>query len=135
MFVTIEEINTHLYAEIVEAISREDETILGAAMDAAMSEVKGYLSNYDTTAIFASTGANRHPLLLTFVKDIAVWHFIALSNPSVDMELRKNRYERAIAWLKGVQKGDIVPDLPRIDSEDTTGIFVYGSNPKRTNHF
>lgn len=138
MFLTNDEFNTHLYTELIDAVSREDETILTAAIDAAISEMKGYLADYDIAAIFSATESNRHPLLLLFAKDITIWHFINLSNPSADLELRKARYERAIEWLKGVQKGDIVPDLPRpLPPDDTQqdGAIRYGSNPKRGNHF
>ena len=33
-------------------------------------------------------------------------------------EIRKERYERAIKWLEGVQAGKIVPDLPLAVGED-----------------
>jgi hypothetical protein len=136
MFLQAEDIKTHLYGEIVEAISRDDEDILLASMDAAISEAKGYLADYNKEEIFAKSGEDRHPLLLVFLKDIAVWHFLNLSNPSSDMELRKTRYERAIDWLKGVQKGNITPDLPVVEpAEQQTGSIRFGSNPPRSNQF
>jgi len=134
-FLSKAELNTHLYDEQVGEIIREDETVVTAAIDGAIAEAKGYLAKYDVPAIFADTGSNRHPLVLIFVKDMAVWHFINLSNPGIDYESRKDRYERAVAWLKGVQKGDIMPDLPTDDSTDNPGVIIYGSNPKRTQHF
>jgi phage gp36-like protein len=73
-------------------------------------------------------------LLLTFVKDIAVWHLIALSNYQADIALREKRYDRAVSWLKGVQKGDITPDLPASD-KSVPGRISYGSNEKREQHF
>ena len=51
---------------------------------------------YDTEAIFAATGNNRNPILLLYIKDIAVWHFINLANPNVEMQLRQDRYEKAV---------------------------------------
>jgi len=137
MFIEISDIKTHLYEEIVVAIDRDDEDILQASIDAAVSEAKGYLADYDIATIFSNTGAERHPLLLIFIKDIAVWHFLNLSNPSADMELRKNRYERAVQWLKGVQKKDICPDLPLIEPSTTeqVGSIRFGSNGQRTNQF
>lgn len=140
MYLTPCELTTHLYPEQIEVISREDDTLVLAAIDAAMSEARSYLSSYDTDRIFVAEGAARDALLLLHVKDIAVWHFVALSNPACDMELRKFRYERAINWLRGVQKGDIVPALPKRDNDgdgspDTSPIYIHGSNPKRHNHF
>ena len=46
-FITPKELETHLYKENIEAISREDETILTAAIDAALQEAYGYLVAYD----------------------------------------------------------------------------------------
>jgi len=42
-FLTKNELKTHLYEENVDVISRNDETILTAAIDAAVQEAKGYL--------------------------------------------------------------------------------------------
>lgn len=134
-FLTKTELSTHLYGEQVDVISREDDTIVESAIDGAIAEAKGYLHNYDVAAIFATTGSNRNALLLIFVKDIAVWHLINLSNPGVNMEVRESRYKAAIAWLKGVQRGDISPDLPADETEDQPGKIIYGSNTKRVNHF
>lgn len=139
MFVSANEIYTHLYEETIAAISGTDERLLLAAISGAISEAKGYLHAYDKDAIFDQTGEDRDALLLIWIKDIAVFHYINIARPAVDYELRERRYNAAIAWLKGVQKGDIVPDFPRpVNSEtqmeeNTTG-FRFGSNPRRTNH-
>lgn len=139
-FITPEELETHLYKENIEAISREDGTILTAAIDAAIEEAYGYLGAYDRKRIFSATGSRRNPLLLIFVKDIAVWHFVNLCNAGCDLELREKRYDRAIAWLRQVQKGETTANLPVIDNDgdgkpDTAGEYIYGSNPRRNQHF
>jgi phage gp36-like protein len=134
MFLSNEEMHTHLYDESVSAISQGDETIMTAAIDAALQETKSYLSAYDKDIIFSATGGERNGLLLVFVKDIAAWHFLVLCNAGVELKLRQDRYERAINWLKAVQKGDITPDLPL---KETTGLGIikYGSNIQRGQHF
>lgn len=135
-FLTISELKTHLYNENVEVISRNDDTVVQASIDAAIAEAKSYLTAYDVSAVFAAIGSSRNALLLTFVKDIATWHFLVLCNAGVELELRQNRYERAIAWLKAVQKGDVAADLPADTSEDSvSGVIIFGSNPKREQHF
>lgn len=137
-FLSSEELKTHLYAENINVISRDDETILQAAIDAACQEAKGYLAAYDTAQIFAAVGSNRNALLLIFVKDIAVWHFINLCNAGTELQLRQDRYERAIDWLKAVQRGDVSPDLPKVVDEsgaEKNGIITFGSNPKKNQHF
>lgn len=137
MFLTTEELKTHLYSENVNIISRDDDTILTAAVDGAIAEAKGYLAAYDREEIFSTTGTRRNALLLIFVKDIAVWHFINLCNAGTEIDLRRHRYDRAIDWLKSVQRGDVSPDLPIQEDQDgpVGGIIKFGSNPKRNQHY
>jgi len=138
MYISIEELNSHLRDETIQAISGEDETMLTMAIKGAEKEAKGYLHKYDTAAIFTATGDDRDDLLLIWMKDIAVWHYINIANPGVDFAVRERRYMAAINWLKAVQKGDIVADFPLPTDEagaeiDTTPIMI-GSNPRRTQH-
>lgn len=137
MFLTTEELITHLYSENVNIISRDDDTILTAAVDGAIAEAKGYLAAYDREEIFSTTGTRRNALLLIFVKDIAVWHFINLCNAGTEIDLRRHRYDRAIDWLKSVQRGDVSPDLPIQEDQDgpVGGIIKFGSNAKRNQHY
>lgn len=140
-FLTSYELTTHLYKENIDVISRLDDTIVQASIDAAIAEARGYLGAYDKDVIFAMQGDDRNALLLIFVKDIAVWHFVNLCNAGVDMQLRQDRYERAISWLKAVQKSEVKPDLPLANDVDNDGIpdnageYIFGSNPKRNQHF
>lgn len=136
MFILIDELKTHLAAENIELISGNDDTVITAAIDGAIAEAKSYFGGYDATTIFNKTGSNRNALLVIFVKDIAMWHFLTLCNAGAEMELREKRYLSAIAWLKGVQKGEVTPDLPtKTVTEETPGVISYGSNTKRNNHF
>lgn len=140
MFITTDELKTHLYEDNVRLIQGDDDTILVAAIDGAIQEARGYLAKYDRDKIFTAVGDQRNGLLLIFVKDIATWHFVTLCNAGVDLDFRRFRYERAINWLKEVQRGNISPDLPIVDEDgdgksDGVGDFIYGSNPKRNQHF
>lgn len=138
MYISIEELNSHLRDESIAAISGDDETILTMAVKGAEKEAKGYLAKYDTAAIFSATADDRDDLLLIWIKDMAVWHYINIANPGIDFTIRERRYNAAIAWLKGVQKGDIVPDFPlpvdELGEEENTSPFLIGSNPKRGNY-
>lgn len=137
MFIEAEELKTHLYQENIDVIARTDTTIVTAAIDGAVQEAKGYLSDYDRTVIFSAVGDDRNALLLIFVKDMAVWHFLNLCNAGSDLQLRQDRYNRAVDWLKGVRRGDITPDLPKMIDGDgkVTGGVIYGSNAKKNQHF
>lgn len=135
MYVLPAEITTHLGADQIEAISDGDDTILQAAIDAAIAEAKGYLRAYDIAAELEKEDAARNALLVIFVKDIAVWHFVNICHVNTSLELRQDRYERAIAWLKAVQKGEVKPDLSELPVESQAAIISYNSNTKRENHF
>lgn len=138
MFLSPEEMKTHLYAENVDVIARGDESIMKAAISSAVAEMRGYMRAYDVNAVFSATGDNRDDLVLTYCKDIATWHFLVLCNAGHELKLRQDRYDRAISWLKSVQKGDFVPDLPPAQDENGntgTSIIKFGSNPKRGQHF
>lgn len=139
-YLTPDELKTHLYQDNVDAITGGDDTIVLSAIDGAIQEAKGYLAYYDRDAIFGAEGDNRNALLLIFVKDIASWHLINLCNAGTDLSFREARYLRAIDWLKGVQAKKVVPDLPVLDEDgdgkdDQPGAYLYGSNPKRHQHF
>ena len=58
---------------------------------------------------------------------------VPLAPQKMGMEIRKERYERAIKWLEGVQAGKIVPDLPLATDEDGNPVgfpMVYGCQKK-----
>lgn len=138
-FLSPQELETHLYKESMETIDRMDETLLTAAIDAAVQEAAGYLGAYNREKIINSPD-KRNALLLLFVKDIAVWHFVNLCNAGCELDLREKRYDRAVSWLKQVQKGEVIPSLPRADEDndgkpDPSTEYIYGSNPKRNQHF
>lgn len=136
MYLTLEELKTHTYEEEIKAIVRDDETIAYAAIDIAVEQVKSKLMKYyDTEAIFSQEGEGRHPLVLKIVKDIAIWELIGLSNPSIDYDDKKFRYQEAVNWLDAVYSG-MPADLPEliIDAEKGAS-FTYHSNPKRQTHF
>lgn len=137
MYIQTSELRTHLTEETVNVVSGGDDTLLTAAIDGAVVEAKGYLSAFDVSSVFTASGSGRNPLLLIFIKDIAAWHFLNLCNAGADFKVRQDRYERAIAWLKSVQKGDVNPDLPKIESDgaDIASGILFGSNTKREQHF
>ena len=136
MFLTKEDLQSHLRNELQDLITRGDDTIIAAAIDGAVAEAKGYLGRFDTERIFRAEGAERNDLLLIFIKDIATYHLINLTSPGIHYDRREKRYDRAVEWLKAVQRGDVSPDLPKTEDAETQGGLVYYlSNPKRAQHF
>lgn len=136
-FIVTTDYDASINSEILNAITRSDPAIIEVAEDRAIEEMKGYLtSRYDVDNIFNKTGSARHNLVLMFAIDMALYHLHSIHNPAKLPEIRVQRYERAIEWLKQVSKGMINPEgLPILTLQDEKGQLLFGSNPKRGNHY
>jgi phage gp36-like protein len=136
-FLSKTELTTHIYAEVMDAITNSDDSKITAAIDAAIGEAKGYMSKFDHATIFAKTAGDRDPILLLNVKDIAKWHFIQLANPNIDWEAANERYKSAVRWLEKITMGRIVPVGWPIAVEPGIGDFFHVSStrPKRNNNY
>lgn len=143
-FLIKEDFKTHIYAELIESITRADDSIIGKAITAGTDEVKAYLSRYDLLKLFGNNSVDpevESEHLKNITKDVASWHLIKLANPNIDMKLFRTIYEDAIKFLVLVQKGQVDPDgWPyKVDDLDTTinenNNVQWNSNPKRKQHF
>ena len=138
-FITINDYDASIHREILDSLIREDETIIEMVEDRAVTEMKGYLARrYDTEAIFSATGSERNQLILMLALDMTIYHIFCIHNPQKLSTMRKDRYERAIDFLKYVARGkaniDAAPLLPE-DELAKRSSFMVKSNPKRTNHY
>lgn len=142
-FITIEDYDASIHREILDSLLRDDATNDGAVIeiceDRAISEMRSHLNKrYDCNAIFSATGSERHPLILMMAIDIAVYHIFCIHNPYKISEIRKERYNRAIEWLKAVSDEEITidgaPELPE-DEASANSRWQIGSNTQRATHF
>lgn len=148
MFANKEDLKNNIYDYQVDEITEGNDDIVIQALKAAISEAKSYLTGndkkeyldgrprYDVAKIFSATGDDRDALILTYTLTIAKWYIIDLSNVDILYDKAKDRYDRAIAWLNKLRKGDVnIDDLPVIDTDtpaDTDDVFPfsYGSRQK-----
>lgn len=121
----------------LRTVSQTSPEIRSNAEAAAAEEIASYLRpDYDCATIFADDGPWRSDrLLMMRVADIALYHMVASTPQKMGYEIRKERYERAVKWLEGVQAGRIVPDLPRFsdnecDNDGSSSGTVFFSEPK-----
>lgn len=137
-FVTPEDYDASVHRDILDALVRDDLSLLEICEDRAIAEARCYLSRrYDCNSIFSAEGEARHQLILMMVIDIAVYHIFCIHNPQKLSPMRKARYERAIEWLKSVAREEIsVSDAPLLPEEERTSgtIFSITSNPRRVSH-
>ena len=136
-FITETDLLTGVYAEQLDAITRQDDTVPQFAIDAAEEEAKGYLSpKYNVTTMFALAGADRPKVLVLIIRDIAIYNMLSIANPGIDYKSRKDLADRAIEWLKRVQAGKVNPPsltLAPVDEEKNE--ILMSSNTKRTQHY
>ena len=124
----------------LKVISQVSTDIRSAAELQAQAEIAGYLNpKYDTTAIFNPENT-RHPLIVMYTCDIALYHMSAAMPGKMGSEVRKERYDRAIRWLEGVANGKIVPTgLPLATTTTPDGKVVanlgsrFSSDKKQNN--
>ena len=124
-YINIEDYDASIHREILDSLLRADSEnydpqIIEICEDRAIAEMTSYLNKtYDVNAIFSATGSERNALILMFALDITIYHIFCQHNPYKISQIRQDRYERAVEWLKGVMKGDItIADAPRLPEEE-----------------
>ena len=143
-FIQETDYDASIHREILDALLRHDsdtsdEAIVHICEDRAIEEMRGYLDKfYDTDAIFSATGEERNQLVLMMAVDIAVYHIFCQHNPYKISEIRKERYNRAIDWLKAVAAGKVtIANAPRLPEEEAAAASPWRleSNELRGCHF
>ena len=134
MFITDEDYRVIIGESALKVVSRGSAENRANAEAEAQEEMAGYLRpKYDCEAIFAAEGNGRNRLVVMYCCDIALCHMAASLPQKMGMEIRKERYERAVKWLEGVQSGKIIPDLLlALDKDgDVSGSLSYGCQKKK----
>lgn len=75
-------------------------------------------------------GDPRNQQVVMYMVDIVCYHVHSNLNPRNIPQLRVDRYQNAINWMKMVNAGDVTADLTEILPLQGYSI-IYGSNPKR----
>jgi hypothetical protein len=140
--ITPHDLGTHIYAEIIDEITRSDASITTLAIDTAIAEAKLYLGRYDLAQLFGTDkddSSVSDELLKCLVKDIACWHLLRLANPGTDQASYRQAYTDAIATLKCIMTGQAQPPWPYASatSEDIPdgNTISWSSNPRRNNAY
>ena len=118
MFITDEDYRVVIGDAALKTVSQTSAENRANAESEAQEEISSYLRPvYDCKAVFAAEGDGRNKLM--------------------GSEIRKERYERAVKWLEGVQAGKIVPDLPvcvdATGEPSGIGVVFHSQKPLRHN--
>lgn len=137
MFLQATELNSSLFPEIQRAISRGQTELVELHINEALGMIESKLAvKYDITAEFQKRDAQRHPLLIKFAKDIAIYYLYDL--PETIPLKRVKAFDDAMKFLDDCVAGRAV--LPGVDPapEDNTAVpiagqILSGSEVKRDN--
>lgn len=113
MFITDDDYKVVIGDSALKVISQASADVRRNAEAEALEEIASYLRPvYDADSLFAAQGNLRNKLIVMYTCDIALYHMVSAMPQKLGSEVRKERYDRAIKWLEGVQAGKIVPDIP-----------------------
>lgn len=133
MFITDDDYRVVIGDNALKVLSQASQDIRDNAEREALEEMAGYLRpKFDVPSIFSAGGDQRNRLVVLYAADIALYHMSAALPQKMGSEVRRERYERAIRWLEGVQAGRVVPDLPQAVPQDgapAASAFLFGSQP------
>ena len=139
MFITDEDYRVVIGEAALKVVSQASAENRANAETEAIEEIASYLRPvYDCKITFETEGDNRNRLIVMYTCDIALYHMMSAMPQKMGSEIRKERYERAIKWLEGVQAGKIVPDLPVATDVATgepsgMGVVFHSQKPLRHN--
>lgn len=140
--ITVADLGTTLYPEIIDEITRADGSVTDAAISAAENEAKMYLGRYDLDALFGTTTEAptlTDAYLQSLVKDMACWHLVRLANPGTDYQTFRTAYLDALNALKEIRNGAANPHgwpyaATLSDTPDGNAVS-WTSNERRNNHY
>lgn len=147
-FIDLKDYDASMHKEILNALVRKetqpgvpnpayDPEVIETCEDRAIAEMVGYLNKtYDVEAIFTARGADRHSLIIMYAVDITLYHLFSIHNPAKMSGIRKDRYDRAMEWLKMVAAGDITiggaPRLPKENARENARFIMDSDRPRPT---
>lgn len=117
-----------------------DSRLLRQAESKAVAQMKMRLSSrYDTEKIFHAPAEEepdtRDAFIVMTVVDIALYHLWSKERGKMP-DIRNDRYQDAIDWLKVVGSGEDIADLPaRPAAEVTGGIQIYSLHAPNNNKY
>ncbi len=139
-FITDQDYSVLIRTEIKDVLLENySETKLRNAEQMAISQIKNYLAGkYDVEKIFSAKGEARNPHIVMITIDCALYHLYTANTARQMPEIRSQRYQDAIDWLKAVSKGEAIADLPKkLDEHDKPylGFCIKSKHPKSSNRY
>jgi len=160
-FLTSADYGLQIRDEIRGLLTDGNDALLSSAAHAAQAEMESYLrGRFDVVAVFGALGPvsavpaagaqpavpatadQRNPQIVMYLVDLALYHLHSRQNPRNVPQIRQDRYQQVIDWLKLVRKGGLSCGLPLESAQlpdgtqDTGSILPRGSSlPKLNNTY
>ena len=120
---------------VLDTLTGGDDAIINELSAQAIEEAKSYLNiRFDTDALFALNGDDRHKAVMMYCKDLALYHLYSINTLSSIPETRVNRYTNALNFLKDVRDQKINLDKMPLNYSEARATVKSGTNEKRINH-
>lgn len=141
-FIQITDYDATIHREILDSLLREEagsSATVKVCENRAIATVRSLIGNrYDCDAIFAATGDQRNVIILKVCIDIAVYEIFCQHNPYKMSQIRKDRYDDAMTFLREVRDFDAsidgAPLLPEETQADNSR-WQIESDSLRATHF
>lgn len=133
IFLKYDDFSVTIDDNLLNQIIKNQPALLDSMELMAIAEMQSYLAaRFDTTNIFNKQGNERSSIIVLYLIDMILYHLHARVSPRNISQLRIDRYNQAIEWLKMASTGIIQPDLPlKIDTHgEADDRLKWGSNTK-----
>ena len=122
-FIQITDYDATIHREILDSLLREEagsSATVEVCENRAIATVRSLIGNrYDCDAIFAATGDQRNVIILKVCVDISVYEIFCQHNPYKMSQIRKDRYDDAMTFLREVRDFDTSIDGAPLLPEET----------------
>jgi hypothetical protein len=142
IFITDNDIKKQCTSDDLQVLSQSDNNTKNSSEASAISFFRGFLKRYDVNKIFVNYNGSipdpdpRNASLLMFLIDYFLYILYAAQPDRLIPDIRVRRRDEAVEWLRGVQRGEISPDLPTVDDDTMSDInnpIKWNSNKKISN--
>lgn len=142
-FLNLDDYDATIHREILDSLLRDgattDNAVIEVCENRAIQIVRSLIgSRYDCDAIFTAQGDERNVIILKVCLDIAVYEIFCQHNPYKMSQIRKDRYEDAMAFLREVRDCDAnIEGAPLVSEQEQkdNSRWQITSNPSRGTHF
>ena len=118
LYLTKGELKTVAPITVIDAITDTDEGVVNEIVEENIEIIKSFLSTYDVQTIFSQRGDARHKIVLKYLKDMVVHDIYTIHTRSQVNESLRDRYQDAMTWLEKISRGQLSPELPRLDRDE-----------------